>query len=194
MTEKIKYPPFFYDGEENKNPLKYEAILDWWMSWTIRCAVNSNTDEKLRKESCKILSEILFEKQENFDVLKCETWKQDDKIDLYAEISIERNGVIENFIVTFENKMYANFQPNQLKRYFDIQENFYGKIKENDIDKYIRKYILLTADYEGKNSVHGEEAFQKGWRWTTPEELKEKAMLNKTGNALFDEFWFNYYQ
>ena len=186
-------PKFFEDKSEN---LDHELMLDYFLSWTLRCAKSDNEDIKLRDESKKILSYLLFDKQEEFFVESIETWKQWRQIDLCAEVIINRNNISEKYALLFENKMYTHIHSNQLERYQKIFEEYY-KSPENSKTDYKRKYIFLTCFYlesdyksdfeECRKLTH--QAYQPlsfGW-------LKSKTGIKETGNYLFDEFWFRYW-
>lgn len=183
-------PLFFKDNSEN---LDHEIMLDYFLGWTLRCSAITNPDIKLRSESHKILSFLLFQKHEEFNVTSVLTWKQWNKIDLCAEVILERGGNTEKYAILFENKMYTHIHSNQLTRYQTIYENFY-KDENNKKSDYQRKYILLTCLYKEEDYLQDKVESEKanfdfhsfGW-------IKSNASISETGNYLFDEFWFSYW-
>jgi len=185
-----RIPRFFEDNSENKD---HEIMLDYFLGWTLRCAQSSNDSEKLKEASIKILSYLLFEKQEEFQVESVITWKKWNQIDLCAEVKLKKTGITEKYALLFENKMYTHLRDGQLEKYFNIFENFYKEKKNNKTD-YERKYIFLTcchneSDYKldfEECKKHGFEHHFFGW-------LKTNSKISETGNYLFDEFWFRYW-
>ena len=183
-------PDFFKDNSEN---LDHEIMLDYFLGWTLRCAVNTNPDLKLRNESKKILSFLLFKGQEMFEVKSVETWKQWKRMDLCAEVVINRNGNDEEYAILFENKMYTHTHSNQLERYKEIFEKFYLN-KNNDTTKYTTKYFFLTCLYKEADYLSDKIECEKvGFDFLSFGWIKTNSEIVETGNYLFDEFWFRYW-
>lgn len=183
-------PNFFEDNSEN---LDNEIMLDYFLSWTLRCAQKDNIAIEVKIASHKILSYLLFDKQEEFVVEEVRTWKQWNKIDLHAEIEIIKAGKPEKYALLFENKMYTHVHDQQLERYQKIFEKYY-KDETNNKTEYIRKYIFLTCFYkESDYKLDFEESRNLGYVPYSFSWLKTESEISKTGNSLFDEFWFRYW-
>lgn len=184
-------PKFFEDNSEN---LDHEIMLDYFLAWTLRCAQKNNTAIEVKNASHKILSYLLFNKQEEFVVKEVRTWKQWNQIDLCAEVEITRADNDEQYALLFENKMYTHVHDNQLKRYKKIFEDFYGNEKNKKTD-YIRKYIFLTCLYkESDYESDFKECENLNYTPYSFSWLKSNSGISETGNYLFDEFWFKYWK
>jgi len=183
-------PLFFEDKSSN---LDHELLLDYFLGWTLRCSNEKVEDYKVKEAAKRILSFLIYDKLENFEVISVETWKQWNKIDLSAEVILTKSNTTEKYAILFENKMYTHVHSNQLNRYKEIFEKFYSNPKNNKTD-YKRIYVFLTCfynecDYEVdfiECKKHNYKPYSFGW-------LKTKTKIEATGNYLFDEFWFRYW-
>ena len=111
MIPKSKMPHFFYDADGQKS-FEAEVMIDFFISWTLRCAV-----EKYKKENClvqkyskKILLFLLKDelgdiKNEEIVVNSVETWKQWDRIDLVADVELNIGDELKKYVIVFENKL-----------------------------------------------------------------------------------------
>ena len=94
---------FMADSTEGKDGAK-EVIMDYVISWTLRRAQNSCANDKpvLYRYSRKLLGFLLGIELEDRDVVKVETKKQVERIDLWVEVSV--NGV--EYDILIEDKYY----------------------------------------------------------------------------------------
>lgn len=193
----VNIPSFFEDNSEN---MDHELMLDYFLAWTLRCAQESNEDIKIKEASQKILSHLLFSKQkeqlfeqELFLVESVKTWKQWKQIDLCVETIIKlKNGDIKKYAILIENKMYTHVHHNQLERYKNVFEEFYSN-PVNEKTDYERKYIFLTCHTEINCKQDFEECAKTGFTPLGFGWLKYETNIEKTGNYMFDEFWFKYW-
>ena len=181
----IQLPQFFKDDSTSD---KYEELIDFFMSWTLRCADDKYSEAGLVNTYSRfILSKLLFDDElylKGQSVQNVKIWKQWNKIDLRCEATIND----KNYALIIENKMYARIRPNQLEDYKVLAEKHY-----HDFDTEIR-YVLLRPDYEFETKYDERSScVEKGYQYYNIDQLQEllegKAM---TGNHLFDEFWFNW--
>jgi len=206
-----RLPKFFnYKGEDTDNG--YETIQDFYLSWMLRCA-----DDKYKILNSKIHEYakrtvfLLFYGQNNkdnnrfeidnkyeidsimdneFRVLKVETWRQWKSIDLIAEIDIEVNNNLEKYVFNIENKWYTRIGNSQLETYKKIIEDEY-RSKNNTIINFV---IFCDDEILYKDSNQIQKCKDNGYKFLT---IGDVIMLSKmkekgvTGNALFDEYWFN---
>lgn len=186
-------PKFFADSSKN-DPA--EILVDYFLSWTLRCAVEEVKDSNptLQQYSKRILSTFMYgdpTKLDNKKVKSVETWKQSSAIDLWVEVRIEGDDQLHAII--FENKMYSSLHDNQLQRYKEVVEANY-KNKPCPC-----QYVFLTVKSEISSYEQAEcdkacfKAFKLDdivnvvWNGKNPADQK------LTGNDLFDEFWFRWW-
>lgn len=184
----MSLPHFFKD---DSNSMKYEETIDFFMSWTIRCADQKYISEtKVHTCSKTILSRLLADKDNIIEhpfFNNIKVWKQSGNIDLW----IEFNAGPENkrYALIIENKMYSSIRPNQLQKYKDIVYEYYeGK-------PVTIKFVLLRPDYEmGVKHEEQSHCDELGYSYLNLEQLKCNLPIKRTGNDLFDEFWYNWYE
>ncbi|SMC53826.1 PD-(D/E)XK nuclease family protein [Cellulophaga tyrosinoxydans] len=175
-------PSFFID---DSNSDKFEETIDFFMSWTIRCAdvIHQNRSTKVYYASRNILAKLLlFEYADGLEFSNIKVWKQHKNIDLWIELNVNN----EAFAIIIENKMYSKIHSNQLQRYKEIAQEHYA----NDPNRIIL-YILLRPDYtlDRQDASH---LINTDFHAMNLEQLADNAGDKKTGNDLFDEFWFNW--
>lgn len=201
----IKQPSFFYDQQRG---YEKEIFIDYFLSWTLRCAKdgieeekNSNINQIVQQYSKYVLLTLLriYDKEnfkgfkgltlDNTTIKRVETEKQWEQIDLFCKVHFEFDNKTFKCILIFENKMYSPLKRHQLPKYNIAVKNHCDKeYKTYDIMKlFIHSYPNFKI---GKNDLYGfipihideiSGAFKKEY----PEG-------KRTGNALFDEFWYNY--
>ncbi|MDP2525642.1 PD-(D/E)XK nuclease family protein [Maribacter dokdonensis] len=174
--------------------MKYEETIDFFMSWTIRCAdviYESISEKKVHDYSKKILNflvseEANIEQDDCFQYIK--VWKQCRNVDIWVELEIGQDR--KKYAILIENKMYSSIRPNQLEHYKKIAEEYYA-----GEDEYKLLFIFLRPDYELELQDKSQYNFQKlGYRYLNLEQLKDQLPKEKTDNELFDEFWYKWYE
>lgn len=178
-------PSFFKDDSKSD---KYEELIDFFMSWTIRCADKKYEGNHLiNKYSKKILSKLIFNDENKLDnekVVEIKVWKQSGNIDLWIELEIENYPKKTPLII--ESKMYSSIRPNQLSKYRENVLDYY-----KDKDEYEKaKFVLLRPDYEHDHEK--DFCSNEGFSHCNLALLQELLTEGKTNNDLFDEFWFNW--
>lgn len=201
---------FFNYNEEGKTDYGYEAMQDFFLSWTIRCSDKKyeKIDPKVHNYAKKIVQALLYGTSKNegeiivnkkindFTVSEVKTRRQEGYIDLIAEIKVEEKSIEKTYILNIENKWYSNIRDGQLKKSKDyIEKNYSAK-------KYKILHLIIFCDYEKlKNKKVREECKKEGYRYLTIEDLQEFSGIlkkeetsnlekRKTGNYLFDEYWY----
>ncbi|ADV48158.1 hypothetical protein Celal_0828 [Cellulophaga algicola DSM 14237] len=178
----MKLPSFFIDDSDS---MKYEETIDFFMSWTIRCADSKylNGSNKTYDRSRLILSKLLhFENAEGLLFSDIKVWKQFENIDLWVELKVND----QDYALIIENKMYSKIHSNQLGRYQKIAEEHY----KNDPSRIII-YVLLRPDYELEKQDRP-LVILTAFNAVNLEELADCLEEKRTGHDLFDEFWFNW--
>ena len=197
-----KLPIFFNYDEEGPTDSGYEAIQDFFLSWTLRCSNEAYMTDNLliNLYSKKILYALLygqntkstlavdFNRFESFKVLELKTKRQFKRIDLLAQIKVQIDDKIENYILNIENKWYSSIRENQLYEYIQIvQQNF-----DLTDTKLVNVVIFCDEAILKKDISQIEKCLQHKYKFTNIVELAELAQIwdNETGNYLFDEYWF----
>lgn len=183
--------PQFFNYEENKVDNGYEAIYDFFLSWTLRCAVDqyAMVDEKVQNYAKQILLYLLFKDAFRSCKIDCvKTKKQLGYIDLLVEITVlNKKNEIENYVLNIENKWYSSVAASQLEKYSRVLSDVYS----NSNNKIIS--VVLFPDFT-KLEENREVCETFGYRMETFEDLKTLIENEPfTGNNLFDEFWFKFY-
>lgn len=193
----LRQPSFFYDNSTG-NPA--EVLIDYYMSWTLRCAleeVQENISLDVQQYAKRILYFFLEDalggvEIDEFKVLEVESLKQWKKIDMYSVIKVDiKDQGIKWFVLTFENKMYTKLHGSQLRLYKEaIDKRYFEKSVEKKIEKlfiYITNHMVVPPE---DIKQCGKE-FRPLSLWEIVEYLKSYHP-DRSGNALFDEFWYNF--
>ena len=115
-------------------------------------------------------------------------WKQSKNVDIWVELEVAEDR--KKYAIIIENKMYSSIRPNQLENYKKLAEEYY--VVEDDFKLL---FIFLRPDYELEFQDKSQFNFEKlGYRYLNLEQLKDQLPIEKTGNELFDEFWYNWYE
>jgi hypothetical protein len=204
MKTKNGLPPFFNHKEENSDN-GYEAIQDFFLSWTLRCSqheFSKYNDGLLYEYARKVIFQLIFGENngpeylfrlrehmdDSFVVNKVRTWRQWERVDLIAEIDIEFKGKKETVVLNIENKWYTDLGNNQLERSIESTEHYYQ-------NKNVRiENCVIPCDDE-KLSSYRETCRVNNFKLVSISELQEVCgMLDgkPTGNDLFDEYWFHF--
>ena len=181
-----EFASFFYDSSSTD---KCEETIDYFISWTLRCAKtkDENTQKtKVHIYAKRILSKLLFDDVDCLDnskIERIETWKQSRKIDIWVEVEIENDP--QKYALIIENKLYAYLEEHQLPTYKANALDYYDSNKDYEI-----KFIFLRCDdFFQKNDEY--RCKQHGFTPYLLCDIKKEAVAEElTGNYLFDEFWF----
>jgi hypothetical protein len=202
MTEK-KLPKFFnYNEEETDNG--YETIQDFYLSWTIRCAMEEykSVNYELNKYAKHIVFALVFgvnnkqidyeiKNYEEIKIINVKTIRQLGYIDLLAKITIEKESEVKTYILNIENKWYSNIREKQLGNSKINAKKYSDKLNTNV--EIIN--LVIYRDYEiVKYEKTKQECINNDYKCLTIEDLKIYANIKNgkiTNNALFDEYWFN---
>lgn len=178
-----KHPCFFKDESES---YKFEETIDYFLSWTLRCADEKYTDNLLlNKYSKMILSKLLYDDEsrlENKIVQNVQTWKQWANIDLCVHFTIDN----QNYALIIENKMYSSIREGQLEKYMAIANNFYKNKPE-----FKTTFVFIRPDYEHETKFNEKGIVEKAeYKYYNLAQLQDILPSEVTGNNIFDEFWF----
>ena len=183
--------PQFFNYDENKVDAGYEALHDFFLSWTLRCAVDdyATFENKVQHYSKRILLHLLFENEFTLcKIISVKTKKQLGYIDLLVEVTLQtETDELKEYVLNIENKWYSNVLDSQLKKYSQVLSDIYSNSKAEIVS------VVLFPDHL-KLEENREICEKYDYRMETFEVLK---MLfeneSYTENDLFDEFWFKFY-
>lgn len=174
---------FMMDDSKSDNK---EVVIDFCLSWTLRCAARENDKHPLVTKYAKDILSILLDIKDVIEIFEVRTWKQHQRIDLWVEIETN-NG---KYALLIETKAYSSLHDNQLKRYKDIFEDYYSGSDFN------RHYVVVVLNDIIPQAVI-EECERIGYKPFSLETIYASLMgvnndtLTLTGSDLFDEFWFS---
>jgi hypothetical protein len=199
-TYKMTLPKFDNYKEEGPCDNGYETIQDFFLSWTLRCSPTNykEADTKVQEYARRIVYALIFghnrtesysidgQIPDTFQVIHVTTKRQLSSIDLLAEVTTKEKGVEKKYVLNIENKWYSGLRQGQLNKYNKfIQNNFPGTENVN---------LFITCDDCRKNyDWEKEECRLNNYKYLTIENLFSITKMSddgRTGNALFDEYWF----
>ena len=194
--------PKFFNYDENNADSGYEAIQDFYLSWTIRCAEKQyeKIDSRLHQYAKAIVYALIHGKNEegsfvcqqkgSFEVTKVRAERQWKFIDLLAEVETIEDGQAKKYVINIENKWYSSIREGQLEKSKKHVEFEYGNQEISLI------HLIIFGDYEKlKNPSIKALCTEKGYIYLTIEDLQDFANIKKigaTGNELFDEYWYRF--
>lgn len=185
----MKELPIFFEYNKNTPDSGFEAIQDFFISWTLRCAVEafSDVDYKVQKYAKRILFQLIYKNPDlNFEVVEVVTIRQFKYIDLLVEVVVNEGLGNKKYLLNIENKWYTGISNTQLKNYKNTIEENYSK------DFEVRDIVLYPDWIKVKENE--ETANISGYEIITVEELKDViSKFQLTNNYLFDEYWFKFY-
>lgn len=182
--------PKFFDYDQDKVDAGYEALHDFFLSWTLRCASEEYTSVnfKVQQYAKKIILHLLkLNDSPPLTIDNVMTKKQTNHIDLLVEVTItDALNERKLYVLNIENKWYTPVSKTQLVKYDAILKQKYHNTNAEIVN------IVLFPDYE---KIEESRALCEASAYTIEvfEDLKELLTDGKTGNDLFDEFWFNFY-
>lgn len=189
----LKQPSFFYDNSGG-NPA--ELMFDYFLSWTLRCAIDTeqeNISDTVQKSAKCILHFLLKEylgdiSVNEFTVVDVEAVKQWKQIDLFCSVQIRIGDKDTWYILSFENKMYTKLHGNQLKGYTQSIEERYPKSEIKKLFFYLTNHMEVPPE----DLVQCEDNEYIPYPiWRIADYLKVN-FPERSGNNLFDEFWYNF--
>ena len=123
---------------------------------------------------------------DTFQVIQVTTKRQLSSIDLLAEVTTNENGLEKKYVLNIENKWYSGLKQGQLKKYNEFVQNRFQNVENVN--------LFITCDDCRKNyDSEKEECRLNNYKYLTIGDLFSISKMSndgKTGNALFDEYWF----
>lgn len=167
---------------EGKRQGNIEAVMDYILSWTFKMCDKTNHKTRINMplllECRKILSKLI-DVDPTMEVSKVETYMEREKIDLIAEVHLQRG---DYHVIMIENKVEANLRKDQLKNNKKKFTNFY-----TNKAGCIQHFWLICADSSITEEMK-QQCKENGFRSITLDALSDY-VASDVGNAIFDEFW-----
>ena len=204
--EEDKHVSLLVDETEKDGQL--ETIMDYVISWCLRCAeenailYNPEAEEKTIKENkpnlfryChSMLAKLLGLKNEDkLEFTSVKTWKQKYRIDLWVEVVLKINGEEQKHAVLIEDKYYSELRNNKYGR---CQLEVYKEKFDNDYQnrpEWIKHYCLITQiDCEDTKfkEYYRQKAEENGFSLYNIRELLYSEKGEITESDIFNEYWF----
>lgn len=206
--------PDFFNVNQEGTDYGYEAIQDFFLSWTFRCAVeNTKTiNEVLHHYSKRAVFYLIYGKFsktaaneseiyvydlnkdvdiDSFKVISVKTYRQTGQVDLIAEIEFEYKNNHRKVILNIENKYYTTTSKDQLeKSKYGINTFFKSYPNEDRIN------LLIYCDHLNITREIVNLCVDQNYKLLTIPHIQDFMGIDGkhlTGNYLFDEYWFHYY-
>jgi len=198
MSNQFNYPMFFHKYEDEvKSEANFEALQDFFLRWTFRCAKQDAVvgNNLLNEYSRRIVHALIYGTNndwqyeipatspglDGFAVKDMKVNRQENKIDLLVFITLV-NG--EKFLLNIENKFYTNTSASQLSN------------ASNYVQRYAEEYqivnLLIACDDERTND-YVPICKENNFKYCSIDQLRDLCLGNdaaKTGNDLFDAYWW----
>lgn len=190
-------PKLMVDSTESDAPA--EIMMDYVISWSLRRADVVCKDEKpILYRYCRAMLAMLLDVELDATTTfeSVETSKQYDGIDLWVELTLNRNGQRERHAILIEDKYYSKLRDtrdddgeyrNQLEVYRKRFDGYYDEQPE----QYHRHYALITCvDREDPKFAMYDIAPQLGYKtFSLGELLDENCNHELSESDIFNEFW-----
>lgn len=179
----------FFMLDQSKGSHGIEKLIDYQLSWVMRIPANPNIKKQkpiLYKNCRSILFQLMGCDDHNQLVKSVAVKKQWKRIDLIAEVVIEKDNIEKNYVIVQEHKAYTPIHDNQLVRYKTIIDEHYDSKQWGEE----RVFNVFTIAEPNTNLYHKiETACQDaGWKLICYEDL-QFPIKPDTESDLFNEFW-----
>ena len=191
-------PQFMRDSSQNDGNV--EPVMDFVISWCLRRADVICKDEKpILYSHCRFMLGKLLDIENIDDVIfsNVKVWKQDQNIDLWVELGMEREGKITKHALLIENKYYTNLhnatdtdgvRRNQLEVY---KKKFEAHYADKPNEDWKLHYALITCIERNDNKFEQYRIAEKfDFNLFSFYELLENDI--QTESDLFNEFWYRW--
>ena len=191
-------PQFMRDSSQNDGNV--EPVMDFVISWCLRRADVICKDEKpILYRHCRFMLGKLLSIENTDDVIfsNVKVWKQDQNIDLWVELGMEREGKITKHALLIENKYYTNLhnatdtdgvRRNQLEVY---KKKFEAHYADKSNEDWKLHYALITCIERNDNKFEQYRIAEKfDFNLFSFYELLENDI--QTESDLFNEFWYRW--
>ena len=199
-------PQFMRDSSSNDGHA--EPVMDYVISWCLRRADVICKDEKpILYSHCRYMLAMLLGLPDYSNLLfrDVKVWKQDQDIDLWVELKVEKDGLLAKHAILIENKYLTGLHDttdvdgvkrNQLVVYKNKFDAHYDIQKDKKGEDWTKHYALITCleresepfirHFGNLTKVDTKPAFNVFSFY----ELLEND--TQTESDLFNEFWYRW--
>ena len=193
-------PKLMVDSTETDG--QAEIVMDYVISWCLRRAdVICSGEKTILYNYCRtILATLLgIEVNDSVQFEDVQVWKQENRIDLWVELQVNRCGALEKHAILIEDKFFSGLHltkdsdgeyRNQLEVYKKRFDNHY----ESQGDCWHKHYALISAiDRADPNFLMYEIATSFGFDiYSFYELLGEERDYEESESDIFNEFWLRW--
>lgn len=199
-------PPFF-NYKDDPVDYGYEALQDFYLSWTCRCAQDkySSEENKALHLQAKTLVYLLihgynkgekfvidddYENQikTNFNIQLVSTKKQLFRTDLIVEVLAIENNEEKKHVLNIENKWYARPGEYQLSNAAEAIAQYY----KNQAVQIQNLLIYCDNTIINSSPAIRENCKNNNYKLLSIEDLQPLMAKVPTGNYMFDEYWHRF--
>lgn len=176
-----------------------ETVMDYVFSWCFRMAKDEYSEEKpILCSQCKDILCRVLEETSDVEILDVKVWKQEEKIDLWVEVELRKNGQIEYHAILIENKYYS-----KLRQVKDTDGEYHNQliVYQKKFDRYYseqpkawhKHYVLITCIERDEENKFMEylSAEEFGYRIITFYEMLGDC-TRETESDIYNEFWLRW--
>lgn len=198
MQSATKVPlPNFLNFEEEKTNAGYETIIDFFLSYILRCSHSKFLVDYplLYKYARTTVYYLIYGKNERngyyidpeeipdgFQVIEVTTERQiKKKVDLLVKITLSKDGQPHKYLLNIENKFYTELKEHQLRAAAEfVKDNYQGFTIIN---------LFITKD-RSKNFANAIKwSIENDYKYLTIDDITSYWENGKTGNEIFDTIW-----
>ena len=197
-SNRTDMPQLMVDQTEKNG--KAECMMDYVISWCLRRADVICKDEKpILYSHCRYMLAMLLGLSDYSNLLfrDVKVWKQDQDIDLWVELKVEKDGLLTKHAILIENKYLTGLHDttdtdgekrNQLEVYKKKFDAHYADKSNEDWELH---YALITC-IERNDGKFEQYSIAKdfGFNLFSFYELLEND--TQTESDLFNEFWYRW--
>ena len=196
-SNRTDMPQLMVDQTEKNG--KAECMMDYVISWCLRRADVICKDEKpILYSHCRYMLAMLLGLPDYSNLLfrDVKVWKQDQDIDLWVELKVEKDGLLTKHAILIENKYLTGLHDttdvdgkkrNQLEVYKKKFDAHYNSQSET----WQKHYALITCIERNDSKFEQYRIAEKfGFNLFSFYELLEND--TQTESDLFNEFWYRW--
>lgn len=196
----VELPKLMVDSSEYDG--KAEIVMDYVISWCLRRAdVICSKEKPILYNYCRTMLAMLLgiELKDSITFENVEVWKQEYNIDLWVELQVNREGMLERHAILIEDKYYSKLHEsldsdgghrNQLEVYKERFDNHYTQQTE----EWHKHYALITCiDRDDPKIAMYDIAQSFGFEiYSFYDLLGKERDYEDSESDIFNEFWLRW--